>query len=436
MCDGLPGKSDYTNKNMKPEKSTTLSPLIPFTHYQKYVVGMLAFLQFAVILDFMLMSPLGALIMPALSISTKQFGLVVSAYAFSAGLSGLLTAGFADRFDRKKLLLLFYTGFIVGTLWCGLAQNFETLLIARIVTGLFGGVIGSIVLAIATDLFAPQLRGRVMGLIQTAFAASQVLGIPFGLYLSNKWDWHVPFIAMALLGLVGGLFVTWRMKPVAAHLAIPQEHSAWMHLFHTITEPRYLLAFATTSLLTTGGFMLMPFSSAYVVNNLGISLHDLPTVYLITGICTIFVGPMVGKAADALGKFKVFTLGTVMSISMMLIYTHLGTTTLPVLITINSLLFIGIFSRMIPFQAMMSTIPSVTQRGSFSAISASIQQLSGGVASVIAGHIVTLGVDGKIQHFDTLGYVVAGSSVAAFSLCWLLQRSASFAASNQPTITT
>ena len=157
---------------------------------------------------------------------------------------------------------------------CGLAQSFETLLVARIATGLFGGVIGSVVLAISTDLFPPQMRGRVMGWIQTAFAASQVLGIPVGLYLSNRWNWHAPFLAMAVLGLLGGLVVAWQMEPIAEHLKIPQENSPWMHLLHTLTEPRYLLAFATTALLSTGGFMLMPFSSAYAVNNLGISIDS------------------------------------------------------------------------------------------------------------------------------------------------------------------
>lgn len=412
--------------------ATTSSPP-QFSRYQKFVVGMLAFLQFAVILDFMLMSPLGAAIMPALDIAPKQFGLIVSAYAFSAGVSGLLTAGFADRFDRKKILLFFYTGFIIGTLWCGLAQSFETLLLARIVTGLFGGVIGSIVLAIATDLFPLQMRGRVMGLIQTAFAASQILGIPIGLYLSNRWNWHAPFFAMAALGLFGGLFVAWRMQPVAAHLALPQEHSPQMHLFHTLTEPRYLIAFATTALLTTGGFMLMPFSSAYIVNNLGISLHSLPTIYLITGICTIFFGPMIGKVADAFGKFRVFALGTALSIIMVLIYTHLGPVSLPVLIIVNVIMFVGIFSRMIPFQALMSSVPVNTQRGSFSAISASIQQLSGGIAALAAGHIVTLGADGKLQHFEILGYVVVGTSLAALTLLWRLQRSPGIAPTPQST---
>jgi len=346
----------------------------------------------------------------------------VSAYAFSAAASGLLTAGFADRFDRKRLLLFFYAGFIVGTLWCGLAQSFETLLMARVVTGLFGGVIGSIVLAIATDLFPAQMRGRVMGLIQTAFAASQVLGIPIGIYLSNRWDWHVPFLAMAALGIVGGLVVTWRMQPVVDHLKAPQERSPWMHLLHTLTVPRHLLAFATTALLTTGGFMLMPFSSAYVVSNLGIDLHSLPTVYLITGLCTIFVGPLVGRATDAFGKVRVFALGTALSITMVLIYTHLGPVSLPVLVIVNAVLFIGIFSRMIPFQALVSSVPSSAQRGAFNAISASIQQLSGGLASVVAGHIVTLGVDGKLQHFDVVGFVVVATSLVSFALLWRLQR--------------
>jgi predicted MFS family arabinose efflux permease len=398
------------------------TPAPPFSGYQKIVVAMLAFLQFAVILDFMIMSPLGAVIMPDLKIGPAQFGLVVSAYAFSAGVSGLLTAGFADRYDRKKLLLFFYTGFILGTVWCGLAQTFESLLAARVFTGLFGGVIGSIVLAIATDLFAPQMRGRVMGLIQTAFAASQVLGIPAGIYLSNQWNWHVPFIAMAAFGLAGGLLVAWKMQPVNAHLGQPQEHSPFMHLWNTVTEKRYLLAFAITALLTTGGFMLMPFSSAYIVNNMGIDLHHLPTVYLITGVCTIFIGPMIGRAADAFGKFRVFLFGTTLSIAMVLIYTHLGRVPLWTLVVVNTMMFVGIFSRMIPFQALSSTVPVQTQRGSYNAISASIQQLAGGLASVVSGHIVTQGADGRLQHFDTVGYVVVGTSLVAGALLWRLNR--------------
>ncbi|MGY0036844.1 MFS transporter [Pedobacter sp. NJ-S-72] len=171
--------------------------IIPFTGYQKIVIFILAMTQFTVILDFMVMSPLGDMLIKSLSMKPSSFGIAVSAYAFSAGISGLLTAGFADRFDRKKLLLFFYTGFIVGTFLCSLANSFELLVAARIITGLFGGVISSISMAIITDLFSLQQRGRVMGFIQMGFGASQVLGIPIGLYIANKWGWESPFVMVA-----------------------------------------------------------------------------------------------------------------------------------------------------------------------------------------------------------------------------------------------
>jgi predicted MFS family arabinose efflux permease len=278
------------------------------------------------------------------------------------------------------------------------------------------------VMAIAADLFPASMRGRVMGLIQTAFAASQVLGIPAGLYLSSHWDWHMPFFAMAAIGLVGGLAVAWRLRPVDAHLTLPQERGAFSHLLHTATVPRHLLAFATTALLTTGGFMLMPFSSAFTVNNLGIDLHSLPTVYLVTGLCTIVFGPLIGRAADRFGKFRMFTIGTLVSMTMVQVYTHLGPVALPVLIAVNAVLFVGIFSRMIPFQAMVAGVPPPAQRGAFNAIGASVQQLSGGIASVAAGHIVTMGAGGRLQHFDWVGHVVVLASIASFLLLWRLQR--------------
>ncbi len=397
------------------------TPKVAFSKYQGFIVGLLAFLQFSVILDFMIIAPLGALIMPSMDISTKQFGMIVSAYAFSAGISGILMAGFADRYDRKKLLLVFYTGFVASTLWCGLAQSFHMLLLARIVTGLFGGVIGSIVLAIATDLFAPQLRGRVMGYIQTAFGASQVLGLPVALYLSNHWNWHAPFLAMVIFGVVGGIVIALSMRPVTEHLAVPQEHSAFMHLRHTITDPRHFTAFITTALLMTGGFMIMPFSSAFTVNNLGIAVASLPSIYFTTGLCTIFIGPLIGRAADTFGKLPVFLTGSSVTILMVLIYTHLSTVPLMVVILVNVCLFIGIFSRMIPFQALASSVPEPSKRGSFNAISASIQQFAGGFASVVAGHIVAFNADGKLEHFPVIGYVVVGTTLIAAGLTWRIQ---------------
>jgi predicted MFS family arabinose efflux permease len=383
---------------------------------------MLSFLQFTIILDFMILSPLGAILKPSLQINPSQFGMVVSVYAFSAGVSGLLAAGFADRFDRKKLLLFFYAGFIVGTLLCGLAQTYFALLLARMVTGLFGGVIGSIIFATITDLFPLQMRGRVMGFVQTSFAASQILGIPIGLYLSNRWGWHAPFTMIVGTSLLAALIILRYLKPVDGHLKIKSEKRALAHLAHTLSQGHYLQAFATTALLSTGGFMLMPFGSAFSVHNLGVDLEQLPMVYMITGLCAMFTGPVIGKLSDRYGKFKTFIFGSALSIVMVLIYTHLGLTPIALVILTSAVMFVGISARMISSQALMSAVPSQVDRGSFMSVSASIQQISGGIASVLAGLIVAENSDGSLLHFDILGYVVIGAIALTMIMMRLLNR--------------
>ena len=404
---------------MKPHSAT---PSLPFTGYQKFVVAVLAFLQFTIILDFMIISPLGAMLMPALNITPSQFGVVVSAYAFSAGIAGFLAAGFADRYDRKKLLLFFYCGFILGTLCCGLAPTFPLLLASRMVTGVFGGVVASVVFAIITDLFPIQMRGRVMGFIQTAFAASQILGLPAGLFLSNLWGWHAPFLMIVGIGALAGIVIWKNLKPIDAHLKLHVDHSPLHHLRMTMTNPKYILAFCTTALLSVGGYMLMPFGSAFTVHNLGISIEKLPMIYLINGLCSIFIGPLVGKAADTFGKFQTFAFGTFVSIVMVLIYTQLGVTPLPMVILVSTLMFVGVFSRMIPSQALMSAIPDPTSRGSFMAVSSSLQQIAGGFASVIAGLIVVQTADGTLLNFHLLGYVTVGVAIVALILMSFIHR--------------
>jgi predicted MFS family arabinose efflux permease len=389
---------------------------VKFTGYQKFVVGLLAFLQFTLILDFMILSPLGAMLMPALGITPQQFGLVVSAYAFSAGVSGFLAAGFADRFDRKKLLLFFYSGFVLGTFLCGFAPNYPMLLLARMFTGLFGGVIGSIVFAITTDLFAFEVRGRVMGIIQTAFAGSQVLGLPLGLYLSNHWGWHAPFLMIATISVAVGAVIAVYLRPVDGHLKLHPDRKALHHLVTAFTTRRHWLPFATTALLATGGFMMMPFGSAYSVHNLGIGLDLLPVIYLVTGAFAIFTGPLMGRASDRFGKFRTFAFGSCLSVPMVVLYTHLGITPVWAVIAVSVIMWIGISARMISSQALISAIPAPQDRGAFMSVSASLQQLSGGLASALAGLIVVADAQGLLHRYDLLGFVVISTTLVSLLL--------------------
>ena len=393
-----------------------------FTRYQKFVVAVLAFLQFTIILDFMILSPLGAFLLRDLHITTRQFGLVVSAYAFSAGASGLLAAGFADKFDRKRLLLFFYGGFLLGTLLCAVADTYTFLLGARIVTGVFGGVIGSISMAIIADLFPLEVRGRVMGTIQTSFAASQVMGLPLGVFLSNHWGWHAPFVMILAVGIPVGLLIGARLQPIVEHLKVPSTRDPVQHLLATVSQGRYLRTFLATTMLATGGFMLMPFGSTFTVNNLGIPLAKLPLIYVSTGAVTLVAGPLLGKLADTIGKYKVFVIGSLVGAVLVAFFCNLGLTPLGTVLVLNAILFVAITSRMISASALISAVPDMSDRGAFMAVNASLQQFSGGLASFVAGLIVVQAADGRLLRYPILGYVVMSAMTVVIALMYPIHR--------------
>ena len=380
---------------------------LKFTPYQVLAIILLALTQFTVVLDFMVMSPLGDMLMKSMSLTTSQFGFAVSAYAFSAGVSGLLTAGFADRFDRKKLLLFFYVGFIAGSLFCGLATTYPMLIGARILTGLFGGVIGSISLAIVADLFPLEQRGRAMGYMQMGFGASQVLGIPISLYIANHWGWQSPFLMIVGLATIIWLVVMLKLQPITKHLLLKSERTAITHLLHTIKQRSYRIGFLSTALLSLGGFMMMPWGSAFAINNLKVTTYQLPILFMVGGLSSLVIMPLIGKLSDKIDKFKIFTMAALWMMIVVLVYTNLGPVHFSIAIVMNILMMIGIMSRMVPAMALTSALPKMQDRGAFMSINSSLQQIAGGIAAAIGGMIIVQKTKtSPLQHYDTLGYVI------------------------------
>lgn len=387
--------------------STPVIKSAPFTGYQKFIIFLLAFLQFTVVLDFVILSPLGDTLMKSLDMTTSQFGSVVSAYAFSAGTAGILAAGFADRFDRKKMLLFFYIGFLIGTAFCGFSNSYWMLFSARIFTGSFGGVITAISMAIITDLFVINQRGRVMGFVQMAFAVSQILGIPAGLYLANHLGWESSFFMIVILGLIVGVAVVFKMKPIREHLLIQEKKNAFSHLIKTLSNKKYQTGLLAIAFLSIGGFMLMPFSSAFLINNINITEAELPLVFLFTGLSTIIVMPIIGKLSDKFDKFYVFAVGSVLTIIMAIIYTSLTPAPLWLVVVINMILFIGIMGRAIPANTLNTAIPEKEDRGAYMSITSSMQQMAGGIGALIAGAIVVQPTKtSPLENYDTMGIVV------------------------------
>ena len=395
-----------------------------FSGYQKFVIAILALTQFTVVLDFMVMSPLGDLLMKSMQLSTKQFGIAVFSYAFSAGISGFLTAGFADSFDRKKLLLFFYIGFIVGTLFCGLASNFYLLVAARVFTGIFGGVIGSISMAIVSDLFPIEKRGRVMGFLQMGFGTSQVLGIPISLYIANHFGWQSPFFLIVGMAFVIWLFIVLKMKPITKHLEVKdKDTNALQHLIHTIQNRNYRVGFLTTALMSLGGFMIMPWGSVYAINNLHVTQEQLPLLFMIAGVATLLMMPLIGKISDKINKFTIFTFASAWMIIVVVIYANLGETSFVLVVILNVLMMMGVMARMVPSVALVSELPKLQDRGAFMSVNSSLQQMAGGIAAAIGGMIVVQkDVHSPIEHYDTLAYVVSFFVILCVIMLYRVQK--------------
>jgi predicted MFS family arabinose efflux permease len=394
-----------------------------FTSHQILVILLLAMTQFTVILDFMVMSPLGDLLMKSMTLTTTQFGAAVSAYAFSAGISGLLTAGFADRFDRKKLLLFFYVGFILGTLFCGLTTSYPMLIGARIVTGLFGGVIGSISMAIVADLFPLEKRGRVMGFMQMGFGASQVLGIPLSLFIANIWGWQSPFLAIVGLSMIVWLLIILKMQPINKHLEVKSDRNPLAHLLHTLAQGRYRIGFLATALLTLGGFMMMPWGSAFAINNLLVTQYQLPILFMVSGVAALVIMPVVGRLSDTMDKLRIFTIASVWLMIMVVVYTNLTPIPFWTILILNILFMIGILSRMVPAMALVSALPAMQDRGAFMSINSSLQQMAGGVAAIIGGMIVVQKDNfSPLEHYDTMGYIIVGLSVICIYMVYIVNK--------------
>ena len=393
-----------------------------FTNYQFLLVAIIALVLLTIVLDFMLMSALSAILLPKLEITTKQFGLLVSAYPISAGISAILLSGYADKVDRKKLLLLFYSGFLIGVLFCANAPSFQALVAARIITGIFGGVVGPICFAIVTDLFETTQRGRAMGILQMASAGSQILGLPLALYLASEWDWRVAFGLILFLGIIAVFLVFWKIRPVDKHLQIQAKVNPLYHSLKIISNRNYLLVFLNNILLVSGDIILMTFSSAFCTNNLGVNLDDLPLLYGIAGIATFIFAPIIGRLTDKYGTLNIFWVGTILTIMMVAVFTNLGINPLWAVIIVHTLLLLGNNTRSISSSALGTVVPEVEDRGAFMAVDAAMQLAIGGMAAMIAGLIVFQSEDGMINNFPTLGVVVISLMMLTSGVMYMIDR--------------
>lgn len=378
------------------------------TKKERTILILLAALNFTHILDFMIMMPLSNYLIPYFKITAFEFSILVGSYSIAAFFSGLAIAMFTDKFDRKESLIFAYVGFVFGTVACGFAPTYGLLLAARIIAGLFGGIIGAQVLSIVADMFVYERRGRAMGIVMGGFAGASILGVPISLNLTNLFqkDWHVPFLLIGGLGIIFIPLILRVIPSLTSHIKKGEDKESLFQALITVCKvPAQRSALIFSGLLMTGHFLIIPFINPYLEFNKGFSKDLIPWLYLVGGVASLLAALYLGKLADKKGKLIVFSVSVFLSLFMVIIITRLPNVPFAIVLLFFAIWFVVGTGRIVSAQAMISEVVTPGQRGSFMSVNGSIQQLGSGIAALCAGAIVFTDKTGKIHNYNWVGYL-------------------------------
>lgn len=385
---------------------------------ERWLLLTLAGIQFTHIVDFMVMMPLGPQLTRLFGISDAQFGLLVSAYTFAAGASGLLASTYLDKFDRKRLLLTLYTLFALSTLACGLAPTYGFLLLARVAAGLFGGVLTALSQTIVADAVPFERRGRAMGVVMSSFSVSTVAGVPLSLWLASHWGWHGPFIVIAGLSLLFALGALYSLPPLRGHLHAAQP-GTWQGIAQVLADRNHWRAMLFTGLMMFAGFTVIPYITLYLQANVGLTDAEIPWLYFSGGAATLLTARWVGRLADRHGKVRVFSWLAVALAVPLFTLTLLGPVPLWAALAVSTLMFVVMSGRMIPGMAIVTSAAQPALRGTFMAFNSAVQSAAMGTATFVGGLIIQRDSAGLVRHYWIAALI---GVVASLLSIWVAHR--------------
>ena len=362
--------------------------------------------QFTNILDNMVMMPMAPNLRNFFHLNSQEFGFLVSSYGIAAFISALIASTFVDRFDRKKSLLFLYGGFIIGTTLCGFADSYPILLAFRILTGAFGGVVGSVILSIIGDSLPLEKRGRGMGILMSGFSLAAVIGVPLSIYFSETYSWNVPFYGIACLSLLIYIGAFSFVPNVTSHLQSAGKNNQ-VGLYRMILKDSNLTfsIFFSISLIFAH-FSIIPYISDFLVHNLGFNMKkELIFMYILGGLLSSIAAPFFGKMADKYGRYKIYSILSLLAFIPLFALPHLNSHNFALMLLVSASFFIFSGGRMVPGQAMITSAVPARVRGGFMSLNSAFQALSMGLCAIIGGVIITNDAENKLNHYEYLGYM-------------------------------
>ena len=383
-------------ENQNPEKK----------HNEYQIVFLLAFVSFLATTDSMLLMPLSDVIMKHFDISAFSSTLAISTYSIFAGISGFLSASIMDRFDRKKLLIGTFIGFTIGTLLCGYALDYKLFVFCRGITGIFGGIVGGVGVAIVSDLIPYKRRATAMSIISLSFAVAAITGVPLGIHLANTYSLAMPFKILAFISAATLVPIILWLPKVDTHLIDKIDfHSPGRTIWNTLKDGNQAWALLLCILIVFSHYVVLQFIVPYMENNVGFSKKLVPIMYAFGGVCAIATAPIIGRISDKKGNYPSFVVLMILSFVPILFSTHLHRANMAIAIFVCSTFFILAAGRIIPAYTIMTGATTPEKRGAFMSMRSASMELGTAMASLISGFIVKIGKDGLVHHFNWVCYV-------------------------------
>ncbi|MFN8416535.1 MAG: MFS transporter [Cytophagaceae bacterium] len=383
---------------------------------ENLIIFLLAAINFTHIMDFVMMAPLNPFMKDDLSISTSQFGILLSVYTIAAAVSGIIGFFFIDKYDRRTAIFRLYEGFILANLMCAIAPGYKYFMFARILAGLFGGVLGGLVLSVIGDIIPMERRGKAMGIVMAAFSAASALGIPVGLLLAKSFDFHAPFWLLTFLSIGVYAMLKFNFPSITVHMNNPHTKPPIEMFIDMIRTRNIQIGLVFIFFVMMSGMVVVPFVSDYYVFNLGIDKRDILYVYMFGGLATVFSGPMVGRLSDKFGKQKVYLWGAALSLPVLYFVTVFPPVHLGILLVFSTIFFVVFGARFVPAMTILTSTVEPYRRGRFMSIASSVQQLASSCSVLLAASILDNTPTGKLLHFETVGIIAVVLTV----LCMII----------------
>jgi len=408
-----------------------MSQEVSAPHSEVRLLWLLTGVALTVVLDFMLLMPLGPELMPKFGLTPATFASLVTSYSLASAIVSLAGAGWVSRLPRKAALLGAYAVFVAATLGCALATSATQLLCARLVAGASAGLTLSLVLATVIDAVPFERRGRALGTVMSAYAVSAVLGVPLGLLLASRGGFQVPFIALACAALALWSSVAWLGLDAGADLSPTGPDAANVEAnapesvdasVRALWRLDFLLGWSLTFVVACAGFLIIPFIGTFLVGNLHVSEQQLGLVYLCGGLCTFFSMHAVGHYVDVAGPRRILFVLLGSSMLAHLLLTHLASTSLA-LVIVSFVLFMTLTSgRQIPALALITASVPAPLRAPFMAINTAVVDLASGAGAWVGGLVLSTDERGALIGFERNGVISMSTSLAAIALVYWMSR--------------